>query len=779
MKRIFALMLALALLTVAPLALAGGNATIAVQGRDGFDEYISSMFVWDGRLLMGTYNTMFTWSPEEGLTKIDGYDEVCDIEIAEEDGEFYAMLGEEEFELEEDEHIYFTDGILAMGERLFKQAVLSGEDGAVGTMLVELLIDEDDSFALGEVIDMGDDLLEDWGDGYSGYVYIEMSCFADGVLYGMIWGDNGRELLVIDPESGDVDRIQMDMEGGISGISAFDEWRLLMTQTLWNDGEYDTMLGLFDVDEEEATTLGEIETIGYNTPAALCYDAERAMLYYVQAGSVWRMPVSEDSLGTPQQFGDMPLEVYSDAGAVMLGDLYIISSYQGVIGRDVTIEELPPEHLVISNGNYVDAVRTAYFDFTAAHPEYMVSIQNGGGNEDAIIQAMMSQDSSVDIYTISSENPLFSRLITRGFMAELGASQTLSSFVDEMYPFLQELGSANGELFAVPMEMYTQTSELNAKLLTEKFGYAEEELPGTWVELFGLIADLAGGKMEDVPEASLYYPGWERADVQRNLFFRMIGDYFLWLDADEANLARSGEVLLSLCEAFDAVDWKGLGLPEEYEEDVMWDNDTEKNMIFDTTSIGVYVYRSEEEGPQVWPLAIAEGEEVMIGVTVGLAFVNPFSTHREAAIEYLEMASGLLSKETLCRMMPTRNEPVLSKYYDENHEDYLKMIADTEKRIAEAEAEEDDETISNLQDSLSSLKDILEWMEKHGRWEISPEGIENYRQYAEFFHASTSSLWSSDDAYTQVDQYLDGAISAQQLVAELQKSLTMQREEGM
>ena len=37
--------------------------------------------------------------------------------------------------------------------------------------------------------------------------------------------------------------------------------------------------------------------------------------------------------------------MYTDSGAVVLGDLYIISSYDGVVGRDVTAEKLPEEKL--------------------------------------------------------------------------------------------------------------------------------------------------------------------------------------------------------------------------------------------------------------------------------------------------------------------------------------------------------------------------------------------------------------------------------------------------
>ena len=46
MKRRICLFLAACLLCTASMALAAGNVTIAVRGQDGFDSYISSMFVW-------------------------------------------------------------------------------------------------------------------------------------------------------------------------------------------------------------------------------------------------------------------------------------------------------------------------------------------------------------------------------------------------------------------------------------------------------------------------------------------------------------------------------------------------------------------------------------------------------------------------------------------------------------------------------------------------------------------------------------------------------------
>ena len=49
----------------------------------------------------------------------------------------------------------------------------------------------------------------------------------------------------------------------------------------------------------------------------------------------------------------------------------------------------------------------------------------------------------------------------------------------------------------------------------------------------------------------------------------MLNAYSLWPDSDGANLSRAGEVLRMLCEAFDRINWDGLGLPEEITDDVL------------------------------------------------------------------------------------------------------------------------------------------------------------------------------------------------------------------
>ena len=776
-KWIAAALCALLMLALAATALAAGNVTIAARGRDGFDDYISSMFVWDGRLLMSSWDKLYVYTPgEKGVTEVEGFEqlqtEFDDAIVPQEDGSSLLTLGGMEIEVEYGNSVSLNSQIIVAGDRLFRSAFIYGDEGAVDSLLIELCIAQDGTPSLGEVIELGDALTVDYGDGYTGERDLQQFCFMNGILYGLSYGDNGRELLALDLENAGVEVIELDTDNEVNGMAAFTEGKLLMVTTRYGEAMEAELL-IYDLASGELTSLGALPCQGWDAPAGIAYDEARGMIYYVLGGSVWRMPVSEDGMGEPQEFGDMPLEVYTDSSAVVLGDLYIIASYDGVVGRDVTLEKLPDEKLRIVNRAYINEIKTAYYDFTDAHPEYMVSISDSAST-DTLLQDMMNRSPDVDIYTLPMTSSAFSALMNRGFMAELSGSETLSAEVGAMYDSIKNAVMKDGELYAVPMYLYANCLMINKKLLTEKLGYTEEQMPKTWTEVFGLIADLAATrKLEEYPEVSLLGPGYTENDVKFSLFAMMMSSYYVWLDADEANLTRAGGMLEGLCAAFEAIDWSAFGLPTDYDENGEWEY-IEENILFSNNNVQPDYYRS---GSSFEPLllAIADGEEPMLGAEISVAFVNPFSTHREAAIEYLEMAFALMDDTMRITLMPDENEPILSPWYEENMKYYDEEIASLETQLAAEDLDEENRDM--LEQSLADMKQWRDEYAQDGQWQVSAEAIESYRVYAQYLVPMCTAIWEGD-AYTQIDQYMGGAITAKQLCNELEKTLQMQRLEG-
>ena len=775
-KWIAAALCALLMLALAATALAAGNVTIAARGRDGFDDYISSMFVWDGRLLMSSWDKLYVYTPgEKGVTEVAGFDQLQinfdNAIVPQPDGSSLLTLGGVEIEVEEGDTVSLNSQIIVAGDRLYRTAFIYGDAGVVDSLLVELCIAEDGTPSFGGVIDLGDALTVDYGDGYTGERDLQQSCSMNGILYGLSYGDNGRELLALDLEDAGVEVIELDTDNEVNGLTPFSEGKLLLVTTRYGES-VEAELMLYDLAEESLTSLGALPCDGWSAPAGIAYDEARGMIYYELGGSVWRMAVSEDGLGEPQEFGDMPLDVYTDSSAVVLGDLYILASYDGVVGRDVTAEKMPDEKLRIVNRAYINEIKTAYYDFTDAHPEYMVSISDSTST-DTLLQDMMNRSPDVDIYTLSLTDSAFTALMNRGFLSELSSSDTLSAEVGAMYDSIKNAVMKDGELYAVPMYLYANCLTINEKLLTEKLGYTEEQLPQNWAEVFGLLSDLAAThKLEEYPEVSLLGPGYIESDVKSNFFAMMMNSYYVWLDADEANLTRAGGVLEGLCEAFEAIDWSAFGLPTEYEENGEWEY-VEENILFSNDNVQPGYYRSESFEPLL--LSIADGEPPMISTEISVAFVNPFSTHREAAIEYLELTFSKIDKTTRIALMPGENEPILSPWYEENLKYYDETIADYEAQLADEKLDEENRDM--LEQSLADMKQWREEYEKKGQWQVSAEDIERYREYAQYLVPMRSAIWN-DGGYSQISQYMDGAITAKQLCSEMEKTLQMQRLEG-
>ena len=776
-KWIAAALCALLMLALAATALAAGNVTIAARGRDGFDDYISSMFVWDGRLLMSSWDKLYVYTPgEKGVTEVAGFDQLQinfdNAIVPQPDGSSLLTLGGVEIEVEEGDTVSLNSQIIVAGDRLYRTAFIYGDAGVVDSLLVELCIAEDGTPSFGGVIDLGDALTVDYGDGYTGERDLQQSCSMNGILYGLSYGDNGRELLALDLEDAGVEVIELDTDNEVNGLTPFSEGKLLLVTTRYGES-VEAELMLYDLAEESLTSLGALPCDGWSAPAGIAYDEARGMIYYELGGSVWRMAVSEDGLGEPQEFGDMPLDVYTDSSAVVLGDLYILASYDGVVGRDVTAEKMPDEKLRIVNRAYINEIKTAYYDFTDAHPEYMVSISDSTST-DTLLQDMMNRSPDVDIYTLSLTDSAFNALMNRGFLAELSSSDTLSAEVGAMYDSIKNAVMKDGELYAVPMYLYANCLMINRKLLTEKLGYTEEQMPKTWTDVFGLIADLAATrKLEEYPEVSLLGPGYTENDVKFSLFAMMMSSYYVWLDADEANLTRAGGMLEGLCAAFEAIDWSAFGLPTEYDENGEWEY-IEENILFSNNNVQPDYYRSSSSFEPLL-LAIADGEEPMLGAEISVAFVNPFSTHREAAIEYLEMAFALMDDTMRITLMPGENEPILSPWYEENMKYYDEEIASLETQLAAEDLDEENRDM--LEQSLADMKQWRDEYAQDGQWQVSAEAIESYRVYAQYLVPMCSAIWEGE-AYTQIDQYMGGAITAKQLCDVLEKTLQMQRLEG-
>lgn len=118
---------------------------------------------------------------------------------------------------------------------------------------------------------------------------------------------------------------------------------------------------------------------------------------------------------------------------------------------------------------------------------------------------------------------------------------------------------------------------------------------------------------------------------------------------------------------------------------------------------------------------------------------------------------------------------MLNSYYEENLKSINNSIADLQKTLDKTE---DEEARESLQNDLNSMNEWLTEYEERGKYDVSPEQIEIYRAFGDNMTVQESLIWNMDDGASQIQQYLDGAMNAQQLAGALEKTLQMQKLEG-
>ena len=312
----------------------------------------------------------------------------------------------------------------------------------------------------------------------------------------------------------------------------------------------------------------------------------------------------------------------------------------------------------------------------------------------------------------------------------------------------------------------------NPAALTQ-LGLTEEDVPANWMELFQLLQRLPE-MLEEAPEVNVFESYMTQSDARQMLFSALMDDYMLYISQPENEFSFDTPLFRELMAAFEAVDFEALGLSEEYEDDLY-------AIVQDRADTLFYGYGSFDptvsSEPPMLCLALDEGMQPMADTMVMVAFVNPFSPNRDLAIEYLECAAEQVDAIMRIAMMPGENEPVLNSRFEEALKNYDAQIASLEAQLENAE-EVDKQA---LEAELKEMKDSRESYEKDSRYTASEESIAAYREAAQYMTVGMYMGMDSETAseyYAQQNQYLNGAITLDEFIRNIDQKLRMIVREG-
>ena len=305
---------------------------------------------------------------------------------------------------------------------------------------------------------------------------------------------NGTSLICLDPAAGSAELLEMD--DSTQGIFPYKEGKLLAVINEYTDSMI-MRVNVLDPatgDMEELFALGEMTDSMYPNPIG--YDAQSDAFYYEANGELMRV-VGAD-VEAAASVAACPTSYPNCMAVAADGDL-LLSDYETLWKVNTNPEERPEARLIVQY-NYNSAMEAARVAFQQAHPEVEVVLAQSPGD---VVQSMMTQVATPDIYTLSVSSSEYSAVFGRGYMAELTGSEILSDFAAAVYPAIQEMIQKDGEVYGLPLEAYGFGDLSYSPEAFERLGLTEEDVPANWMEFFDLLGRLPD-YLENDPDVTVF-----------------------------------------------------------------------------------------------------------------------------------------------------------------------------------------------------------------------------------------------------------------------------------
>lgn len=603
------------------------------------------------------------------------------------------------------------------------------------------------------------------------------SCVGMGNLCCMlIYADSGMQLRLLNLDTGDI----TVAEGlpDICAVTPYKDGGLLVEQFSYDDAE-NVRFSVYDPQAGNSRQIAQVKVDNSSSLPGLAYDAAADRLYCIKGGEIHSIDLEKGELGPA--IADAPVEFAGDNGGCILGGgLYCYAAY-GAFVRNIDPAQRKETRIRVYDSSYSDPVQKAAFTLPNAHGEISVALDRDYSVGQRLVESMMNQDDSVDVYIMYLSDEKFNAVYNRGYMAQIDGSEKLTALSQRMYPAVQAALSQNGHLVGIPVACSASAFGVNEKAL-ERLGLKLEDVPRNWSDMLDFIAGLSD-RVKPEHKVSLFYADQTVEDAKRSLFSQLFQDYQDYANHADTVVGYDTELLRGLLKKLDAIDFTKLGCKHEVNDEWVTSQEPEGDAIGDDGALSLFeTYTGCSFGnfySDFTPILMSMDGTMPACLVMNMcvAFINPYSKHMKEAVLFMEQLADSMSKETLYSVDPSQNEPVRNSYYEETMQDYKTTLETLKKDYETAEAV----MKQDLEAQIREIEQSIAEYEKSG-WDISPASIEWYRANDENIVLQGVNWLYSDaadgDASALVEQYLAGTIDADAMLKGVDKKVTMMRMEG-
>ena len=647
-----------------------------------------------------------------------------------------------------------------------------------GAWLCELAFDKEGNASVGEEITELDwfDLIQ--GTDYEYYAQCDRPFVAGDLLCFTSYDESGNNIIVMtDLSDGDTEiyyPTDLGLDAYVEEICAYKDGLLLALSVQYTQDGNIANLYRTDPEAEEAELLAEVPLSGRGYPDGLVYRTDNDTLYFAMNGELWALPgMDAERL---ESVASLPVEASYDVRPILTSEgYYITGNYEAVVRRN-TDPALRSDVRLTVQRNYNPSINSAYYAFSAEYGDVDVVMVE---QVEDVVQAMMNRSPDVDIYCLSVDSAEYEAVYSRGYMAELTESEEISAFIDSLYPFAREACVKDGELLGVPVEFYANSMGYDPEAFA-RLGLTGEDVPTTWQAFFESLEPLAA-KVAEVEGMTLFDGFEDYGSARFMLLDTMLASYMAYISQPGSELAFDTEAFRGALNACEAVDWTALGLAEpEDMNGYSWTSssgESTHDALFSSYGNPIADTYAVQGAFQPLPLGFDGTPQLSAQMTV--AFVNPFSQHREEAIAFLEAVVREMEPVLKIQLCPEENEPVRSPDYDTTLAAYDQMIADAQTQHDAAETDAEKQAYAVI---LAEYEKMREDFLRYGAWQASEESIARYRAFAPQIIVIRNLGMGGDNSsafYELQNQFTQGLITADEFIEGVDGKLQMMMLEGM
>lgn len=669
-----------------------------------------------------------------------------------------------------DGKLYALNLITEYGEYSeFKGAILTGLTlGSDGDALSEYICDVDWS-----------DMVEFY-DNNSYAIQPDIIIGAQGKAFARYYDNQGDYRTVsIDLATGATEPVEA-LTGALT-IVPYADGKLLAE--LYN-GEIDqtAKLACYDPADGSLTQLCDVPAENYNPPLGLAYDAASDTLYCARAGEICPIDLATGEIG--EGVTEMPLEAYSAAPGCILDGGYYAFCGEGAAVRNLDPGQKAQTKLRINDSFWSDSVNAAYYRFANAHGDISVVLSREYSEVENLIENMMNRDDRVDLYVLTTSNSVYEALYNRGYLMELDGNEKVKALADGMYPSLREKLSTDGRLVALPLSTYSWSVGINEKAL-EKLGMTLADVPNNWSDFLDFLAGLTDVMTEE-SGIRLVSGGYTDSDVRYELMNMILSDYQYYVNGTDPDMGYDNPLVHELLEKLEKIDFVALGCPADMDADqmIMLDGYDEDSVLM-SSSTGCSIGNFYSQFTPVL-MHVTEDSPAYLVLDTTVLVINPFTKNAEAALAFAgEVADNLTTQTRYC-VNPDLNEPIRG---EQNQAVLQELEEELKSMKGEYENVEADEKQS-FEEMLREAEKTYEMAEENN-WDVSPLELNWYRAndddiivsvynwlYPDTTSEEDGGVGQTAEAEELMDQYLEGRISLNDMLAGIDNKVRMRRLEG-